>query len=132
MTFVIDASVVGCWAFDDEEHAVASDARERVRRDGAHAPSLWWYEVYNLLLVNERRGRIAEAMASDFLLNLAAIPIRIDTEPIGAALMDVARRYRLSVYDAAYLELAARLRIPLVTLDRSLAKAAEAAGLPPI
>jgi predicted nucleic acid-binding protein len=131
MAFVIDASVVGCWAFDVEHHPIASDARERIRHEEAHAPSLWWYEVRNTLLVSERRGRIAEAAVADFLRSLAQLPIRIDIQPVEPKLMDVARRHRLSVYDAAYLELAARLDMPLLTLDSSLARAAVAAGVRP-
>ena len=60
MPFVLDASVAACWAFDDEDHPVAAVALERIRADEAIAPSLWWFEVRNTLIVNERRGRLSE------------------------------------------------------------------------
>jgi hypothetical protein len=58
MPFVLDASIAACWAFDDEDHPVAALALERVRTDEARVPSLWWFEVRNTLIVNERRGRL--------------------------------------------------------------------------
>ena len=61
MPFVLDASVAACWAFDDEDHPVAALALERIRADEARVPSLWWFEVRNTLIVNERRGRLTES-----------------------------------------------------------------------
>ena len=58
MPFVLDASIAACWAFEDEDHPVAAAALDRVRSDEARVPSLWWFEVRNTLMVNERRGRL--------------------------------------------------------------------------
>jgi hypothetical protein len=55
MPFVLDASIAACWAFDDEDHPVAALALERIRTDAARVPSLWWFELRNTLIVNERR-----------------------------------------------------------------------------
>lgn len=80
-------------------------------------PGLWWFEVRNVLLVNERRGRISEADTAGFLRNLSRLGVTLDRSPDEAALLSLARRYRLTVCDASYLELARRDRLPLATLD---------------
>jgi predicted nucleic acid-binding protein len=129
MPFVLDASIAACWAFEDEDHPRAALALERIRTDEARVPSLWWFEVRNVLLVNERRGRISETDVSGFLRDLARLDVTSDRSPDEAALLRLARRYRLTVYDASYLELARRDRLPLATLDTDLARAALAEGL---
>jgi len=60
MPFVLDASIAACWAFDDEDHPVAAVTLDRIRTDEASVPSLWWFEVRNTLIVNERRGRLTQ------------------------------------------------------------------------
>jgi hypothetical protein len=72
-TFVLDASIAACWAFDDEDHPVAALALERVRTDEARVPSLWWFEVRNTLIVSERRGRLTESDTATFLHGLARL-----------------------------------------------------------
>ncbi len=67
MPFVLDASVAACWAFDDEDHPLAGRALDRLRDDSALAPTLWWFEVRNILIVNERRGRLKETDTASFL-----------------------------------------------------------------
>ena len=129
MAFVLDASVAGCWAFDDEDHLAASAALERIASELAFVPGVWWFEIRNLLIVNERRGRIAETETAAFLGHLGRLPITIDSDTDGIRVLDLARRARLSVYDAAYLELAQRLGAPLATLDAPLARAAEKEGV---
>ncbi len=126
MSFVIDASTTLCWAFSDESEKVADAARNRIARSHAFAPSLWWFELRNALIVNERRKRITEPEVDEFLDQVAQLAIMIDRSPDEAALLALARRYRLTVYDAAYLELAQRRREPLATLDQKLAAAAQA------
>ena len=129
MPFVLDASIAACWAFDDEDYPTAANALERVRTDEARVPTLWWYEVRNTLIVNERRGRIAESDTTAFLRNLARLGVTVDPAPDEASVLELARRHRLSVYDASYLELAMRDSIPLATLDRELITAATAENL---
>jgi predicted nucleic acid-binding protein len=130
MAFVLDASVTGCWAFEDEEHPQAALALRRVRTDEAVVPGLWWFEVRNMLIVNERRKRIVESGTASFLRELARLPIRVDLVPVEAEVLRLARAHRLSVYDAAYLELAHREGLALATLDRHLAAAARAQSVP--
>ncbi len=129
MPFVLDASIAACWAFDDEDHPKAAMALERIRTDEARAPSLWWFEVRNTLIVNERRGRIAEADTTAFLRSLSRLGVTIDRSPEEAELLALGRRLRLTVYDASYLELARRDGLPLATLDGDLIRAARAERL---
>ena len=126
MPFVLDASVTACWAFEDENEIVAEIALDRLFVDDALVPGLWWFEIRNALIVSERRHRKTEAETTSFLARLARFPIVIDQSPEGADLLVLARKHRLTVYDAAYLELARRWREPLATLDRKLAAAAVA------
>ena len=81
MAFVLDASVTAVWAFDDEDHPVAGLARQSLLDDPAYAPSLWWFELRNTLIVNERRKRITEMQVASFLETLARLPIQLDFEP---------------------------------------------------
>src|SRR5437879_2050028 len=83
VTFVVDASVVVAWALQ-EIHAVATRALARLENDQAIVPTLWWFEVRNGLVVNERRGRIHELRTSEFLQELARIAVVADTAPVEA------------------------------------------------
>jgi predicted nucleic acid-binding protein len=130
MAFVLDASVTICWAFEDEEHPQADLTYRRIRTEEAVVPSVWWFEVRNTLVVNERRKRITEFGTKSFLRELAHLPIRVDRVPVESEVLRLARAHRLSVYDAAYLELALREGLPLATLDRDLAGAAHAESVP--
>jgi predicted nucleic acid-binding protein len=129
MAFVLDASVTACWAFDDEDHPDASLAFERMRAEEGVVPGLWWFEVRNILVVNERRRRIAEADTASFLLNLSRLRLRVDQSPDENAVLRLARAHGLSVYNAAYLELAQREGVALATLDADLRKAAASEGV---
>ena len=124
MPFVIDASIAACWAFDDEDHPVAAPALERIRSDEALVPSLWWFEVRNTLIVNERRPRLTETDVTVFLRGLARLAVTIDRTPDEAAILTLAKRHRLTVYDASYLELAQREAVLLAILDTDLVNAA--------
>ena len=129
MPFVLDASVAACWAFDDEDHPRAALALDRMRTDSAVVPSLWWFGVRNTLVVNERRGRLTEIDTGAFLRALARLTLTVDRVPGEQAVLALARRHRLTVYDAAYLELAQRVGVPLATLDGTLERAARAEKL---
>ena len=129
MGFVLDASVAACWAFEDESHPLAELALERLRTEPALVPALWWFELRNVLVVNERRDRLTETVTAAFLRAVARLDIAIDRTPDSAAVLALARAHRLSVYDAAYLELAQRAAAPLATLDAALARAARDEGV---
>ncbi len=126
MPFVVDASVAACWFMPDERHPIADAAYRRIAHDPAVAPVLWWYELRNMLIVNERRGRLDAAKTACVLRLLRGLPVGIDADVEEEALLQLARRHRLTVYDAAYLELAVRRGHPLATLDAALSIAARA------
>ena len=93
-------------------------------------PSLWLFEVRNILVVNERRGRIRLPDSSAFLGHLAALRVREDRLPDEDSVLRMSRSYRLSVYDASCLELAHREGVAIATLDADLRKAARREGVP--
>ena len=126
---VIDNSVFLSWCLGDEDDATAAHAMQRVAEEGGVVPRIWWYELRNALVMNERRGRISSQQVSDTLSDSSALGISTDDEHDGSLLLDLARRHNLTVYDAAYLEVAVRRSLPLATLDRRLRKAAEAIGI---
>ena len=130
MPFVLDASIALAWAFADEDDVRATAALARIRSDEALVPGIWWFEIRNALVVNERRGRLMEADTASFLRTLSRLAVTIDRQPGEAEVLTLARRHRLSVYDAAYLELAQRDSIPLATLDRELIGAARTERVP--
>jgi predicted nucleic acid-binding protein len=95
-------------------------------------PTLWQIEVINVLLAMEQRNEIDHANTEHFLAALEGLPISTDALTSSQAFVrtiNLARTYRLTGYDAAYLELAIRYRIPLATLDKKLRKAADKAGV---
>jgi predicted nucleic acid-binding protein len=130
MAFVLDASVSAVWALADEASPLAEIAASRLRSEIALVPSLWWYEVRNVLIVNERRKRLTVEDSTEFLQLLSYYPIQVDPVEDEQATLRFARQYRLSFYDAAYLTVAHRNRIPLATLDKDLKAAAIEAGVP--
>lgn len=129
MPFVLDASVTACWCFSDEQSAIADSAMNRLLDDKALAPALWTIEIRNILMVNERRGCIEPDDADAFLLDLTRLPITVRNDTDERALVTLARKHRLTAYDAAYLDLAVRTGTLLATLDRSLANAARTEGI---
>lgn len=129
MPFVVDASVAACWLLPDERHPVATLARNRLVADFALVPRIWWFEMRNLLLVNERRGRLDPADSDRAIAILRRLPIEFDQQIDESSLLAIARARRLTAYDAAYLEVARREGLPLATLDATLAAAARAEGV---
>jgi predicted nucleic acid-binding protein len=130
MPFVVDASVAVSWFMPDERHPIADAAFRKNTDDAAVTPVLWWYELRNVLIVNERRGRLDNAKTVRVLRLLQGLPVAIDADVEEEALMRLARWHRLTVYNAAYLELALRKGYPLATLDAALSIAARAEGVP--
>ena len=129
---VIDASVAVAWCFADEATPEVDAVLDRVRADGARVPSLWHLEVANVLRQAERRGRISEADTSRRIELLEQLPITTDGETMQRAwgtTLALARAHALTVYDAAYLELASRLGVPLASKDKELLAAAQIGGV---
>jgi predicted nucleic acid-binding protein len=130
--FVLDASSVLAWCFEDEGGPEADALIEKVAAEGAAVPGLWSLEIANGLVTGERRGRVKPAESAAFVAMIEELPIVADRATGARALhetLSLAREHRLSAYDAAYLELAMRLGQPLATGDRKLIAAAERAGV---
>jgi predicted nucleic acid-binding protein len=131
--FVLDASVVLTWCFPDENSAVAQHVADRFKQgDTAVAPSFWPHEVLNALLAGEKRERISGALARSFLDDLAALPVALEQLPaevIFDRIQALSRTHGLTAYDAAYLDLALDIGLPLATLDDDLAHACKRAGV---
>jgi predicted nucleic acid-binding protein len=129
---VVDASIALTWCFEDEVTEATEAIGTRVDSEGAVVPDLWRLEVANALLLAERRGRLKRSNMEQRLELLAALPIAIDADTAIRAWTDtllLARAERLTLYDAAYLELAIRRDVELATLDRELRRAARKMGV---
>ena len=132
MTLVIDASLTLSWYFEDERTPAADALLDQVTNTGAVVPSLWRLETANGLQVAIRRKRVDVAFRDRALTHLTRLPITVDAETDAYAwttTLQLADRFQLTLYDAAYLELAQRRALPLATLDSALRPAAEALGL---
>jgi len=121
------------WCFADELDAYADGILDALSESEAIVPALWSLEVANTLLQGERRRRLTVADGQHFLDLLEGLPIRLDSETATratGATLAIAREYRLSIYDAAYLELAMREGVALATADKKLRNASKSAGVP--
>ena len=129
---VLDASYTLGLVLSDEDAPGADEVTARILAAEAVTPVLWRFEIGNALLAAMRRGRIGPETVDAVLADLALLPVATDAEGTARAWGDtrlLAARHGLTVYDAAYLELAVRLRAPLATLDAALARAAQAEKL---
>lgn len=129
---VLDTSVTLAWTYSDETTRAVSDVFDRVIANGAWVPALWRLEVANVLEMGVRRGRTDAAFRDATFADLNLLPISVDLETdrqAWSATMRLAVQHRLTLYDAAYLELAQRRTLPLATLDAELRIAANAEGV---
>jgi len=135
VSFVLDNSVAMRWFFGDgkpQELAYAGRVLDALKHASAHVPVTWGLEVANVIAKAEARALVTEARSGAFLEMLEGVDIVVDSATFSHALSDtlqLARRYKLSSYDASYLELALRLGMPLATLDEDLQKASKKAGV---
>lgn len=132
MSFVLDASITLTWCFKDEETPLTVTLLERLQTETAFVPALWTLEIGNILLSACKRQRISYARATEFLNLLDDLAIQIDENTATHGLRDtflLAYSEQLTTYDAAYLELAMRLGLPLATKDIQLSKAALRVGV---
>jgi predicted nucleic acid-binding protein len=132
VSFVLDNSVALAWCFEDEQTPPIMALLDRVVETGAMAPLLWPLEALNGLLVAERRRRLDATKRAELAGLLRALPITLDDETAEKSWEDTVRlaeTFRLSVYDATYLELAQRRRLPLASMDCALRNAAVASGV---
>jgi predicted nucleic acid-binding protein len=132
MSLVLDSSATLAWMYSDETTAALRHVFHRVTGTGAWVPGLWRLEVANILEMGVRKGRTDSAFRDAMLTDLALLPIRVDPDTdrqAWGATTRLASHHRLTVYDAAYLELALRRGLPLATLDEELRSAARSEGI---
>ena len=125
MAFVLDCSVTLSWLLPDDRGAATDALVDELQRTTAVAPASWPYEVANALLVAQRRARISDDDLNRVRRALTALPIKVEAvanQHVLYAVSDFGRRLDVTSYDAAYVELAARRRLPLATLDTRLRK----------
>lgn len=130
---IVDCSMVIAWMLPDEASPAVESVRALVIDGGALVPGHWRLEIANALIVAERRKRISKANRHGALAALERLDIAVDPETDVQAWREIsslADRFRLTAYDAAYLELAERVRLPLATLDGDLRDAAVKLGVP--
>lgn len=133
MQFIADPSVVLSWCFEDEASAWTDGLLDRLRSgDQIAVPAHWPTEVSNGMLMGVRSKRIQPDRPALFWDELAILPIEIDpplSPDYAKAVLVLCQQHGLTVYDAAYLELAKRKGLPLATLDSALLKAAPLEGV---
>jgi predicted nucleic acid-binding protein len=128
--FVLDASASAGFFLDDEASVYSSGVLSALYRgDHAIAPQIWAYELRNIILMAFRRGRITKEHVSEARCGIAGLAVRLVDPPSYDDLLALAERHNLTVYDAAYLDLAMREHLPLATLDRALIRAAGETGV---
>jgi predicted nucleic acid-binding protein len=130
--FVLDCSATVPWVFESESTKETDALLDSLAGgDKAWVPALWHLELGNVLLGAQRKGRIDKAGIEKFLSALGVYDIEVDSETMAVAwskTLALAESFGLSVYDAAYMELALRRGLPLATLDKSLRAAMQKAG----
>jgi predicted nucleic acid-binding protein len=132
VSYVLDASVALSWCFADERTPETQALLARALVESVAVPSHWSLELANILTMAERRGRIDPDRISRFVAMLDTIAIVVDatTHERGLSeILNLARREGITSYDAAYLDLALRERLPLATRDAALAEAARRVGV---
>lgn len=132
MSLVLDSSAALAWIYSDETTEAVRHVFDLLIENGAWVPGLWRLEVANILEMGARRGRHDTTFRDATLADLALLPINLDPETdrqAWGATAQLASRHRLTLYDAAYLELAKRRNLPLATLDRELRSAAGDEGV---
>jgi len=129
VSLVLDSSATLAWVFLEERSAAITGVFDKLVLDGAWVPSLWRLEVANVLEMGVRRGRIDAGFRDATLADLELLPLQTDPDTdkyAWRATLRLAERHRLTLYDAAYLELAMRRGLPLASLDGELRVAAAA------
>ena len=119
-------------AIEPKTHQYSRLILAKLAKDDAVVPDIWAFELANIIFVAcNRRKRITQRQIDEYLQRLRALPIRVEHSDLWAnvSLESLARKWNLPAYDAAYLDLALRRRLPLATTDDDLRKAATAVGI---
>jgi predicted nucleic acid-binding protein len=131
--FVLDCSITMAWCFEDESTSYTDTILDNLKQTTALVPTIWPLEVANVLLISRKNRRITEIQLASFIDALSALPIVVDQSTTMRAMHSIfalAGQLNLSIYDAAYLELALREKIPILTLDKGLIQAAKKLHIP--
>lgn len=132
MSLVIDASMTVAWLFAAERAEAPRAVLRRVAREGAVVPSLWKLEVGNVLRNAVRRKTCTSGYAGRCLARLARLQIAVDPETDAHAwgrTRELSTAHDLTVYDAAYLELAIRRSRALASCDTDVIAAGRREGV---
>jgi predicted nucleic acid-binding protein len=132
VSLVLDSSATLAWIYSDEATEAIRSLFDAIAEEGAFVPALWRLEVANSLTTAIRRGRIDAEFRRASLADLALLDITTDPDTDTHAwgeTLNLADRFGLTLYDAAYLELAVRRQVPLATLDNELRSAGAALGI---
>ena len=133
--FVLDASIAFSWCFPGdptEDTPYSRRVLQKLATDDAVVPEVWGFEIANVIFVAcNKRKRISQKQIDEYLQLLKALPIRAERNHLWANvdLESLARKWNVSAYDAAYLNLALSRKLPLATADDNLKKAAQAEGI---
>jgi predicted nucleic acid-binding protein len=130
MPFVVDASLAAAWFLPDEDSPAATSLARRLSEKPGAVPNLFFHEMRNLLVLACRRNRLSEEMLSYQIDRLGRFPLRDAGGGEAKQIVRLALAHGLTAYDAAYLALAIAERLPLATLDKKLATAAQAENVP--
>lgn len=127
-SFVVDSSVAMAWCFLDEATPSTRKLLERMGSEAALVPGWWYIELTNVLALAEKKGRIDATQVAEFIALIESLNMEVDNEAPQRAfghLLPLCRTHQLTSYDAMYLDLAVRRKLPLATLDEPLRKAAK-------
>lgn len=130
--FVLDTSFTLALVLEEEEQDRVAEAMRSLNGQNVLVPPLWFYEVSNALLTNQKRGRLQERDKVRAVGFLRSLPISVDSDCNSRALEEIlviARAHSLTVYDATYLDLAMRSGLPLATLDNALIRVSQTMGV---
>ena len=130
--FVLDCSATMSLFLPDEEmHDISSKVTELLKTHTCYVPSIWYYEVYNVILTCIKRKRLNEDQVSSITKLVRKLPIKIDNSFNLTAnnILNIAKNNNLSIYDAAYIELALRIKCPIATLDKKVLHVANALNI---
>jgi predicted nucleic acid-binding protein len=129
MTIVVDASIAAAWFLPDEQNDEADRLMAGLRAAPGRVPSLFWFEIRNLFLMAERRGRLKTGEAALSMTQLRSLPLQDEGTGSDHLVLALAARHALSGYDASYLALSVQQALPLATTDKRLATAARLEGI---
>lgn len=127
----LDCSLTLAWYLEDERTDFTETVFDELGRSEVWVPAIWMLEFPNALIVAVKRGRIMDEWRCNVLQRASLLPLKVDAEQVALErISDVATRFNITTYDAAYLELALRRKIKLATLDKALISAARIANHP--